>query len=76
MEDIHDRMPVILEESEEMEWLSANTGQKELSRLLKPYSGGLEVMQVSTAVNSAKHNTSHLVQALPDNEEAAEREPQ
>lgn len=62
---IHDRMPVILRREEEDIWLDPNL--KEVDRLvslLRPYpSEGMEGYEVSTLVNSPKHDTPECILA-------------
>lgn len=62
---IHDRMPVILEPSQEDDWLSpkSNDDIGFLEHLLKPYSDkSMDAYTVSTEVNSAKHNSAELIE--------------
>ena len=60
---IHDRMPVILKEEYEDEWL--DPGEKDiekLSALLKPYPAGeLEAYQVADLVNNPKNDNEKLI---------------
>ena len=63
MEDIHDRMPVILPKDAETTWLDPNLEEPEdLIRLLTPYPAEeMEAYVVSTLVNSAKNDTPECI---------------
>jgi putative SOS response-associated peptidase YedK len=62
MEDIHNRMPVILPKDEEQIWLDSKTTPTELENLLIPYSDeDMEAYTVSTAVNSPRNNNAELL---------------
>ncbi|CAG8570793.1 9856_t:CDS:2 [Ambispora gerdemannii] len=51
---IHDRMPVILDESQLEKWLDPSTRwNRELTEMLKPYEGELEIYPVNKAVGKA-----------------------
>lgn len=65
MEDIHDRMPVILTQGSEKEWLNPkNSDTDYLKSLLKPYAAhDMETYQVSSLVNSPKNNSPELIQS-------------
>ncbi|MEN7436429.1 SOS response-associated peptidase [Bacillus velezensis] len=65
MEDIHDRMPVILTDESEKEWLNPkNTDPDYLQSLLLPYdSDDMEAYQVSPLVNSPKNNSPELIES-------------
>ncbi|CAL8901953.1 SOS response-associated peptidase [Bacillus sp. FSL R7-0651] len=65
MEDIHDRMPVILTQGSEKEWLNPkNSDTDYLKSLLKPYAAhDMEAYQVSSLVNSPKNNSPELIQS-------------
>ncbi len=64
MEDIHDRMPVILTDENEKEWLNPkNTDPDYLQSLLQPYDAdNMEAYQVSSLVNSPKNNSPELIE--------------
>lgn len=67
MSKIHNRMPVILHESDETTWLSSehNNDQSALEQLLLPYNdNGLEVYPVSREVNTVRINDKRLMQPL------------
>lgn len=66
MEDIHDRMPVILTKQEEEIWVDKEMeDEKTLLELLDPYPADLmEAYGVSIRVNSPKNNDRELIQPL------------
>jgi len=66
MEQIHDRMPVILTPEHETRWLDLQYSEREqLADLLVPYEDGMLAMYaVSEDVNSTHHNDKHLVEAV------------
>jgi len=63
MQDIHDRMPVILGRSDEEAWLDPSIHERKvLEKLLKPCpSVWMNAVQVSTLVNSVKNNSPELL---------------
>jgi len=63
VEQIHDRMPVILHPDEYLVWLDRSvTDPADLTRLFQPYPADLmEMWPVSTLVNSAKNDRVQLV---------------
>ncbi|OIK15690.1 hypothetical protein BIV60_07990 [Bacillus sp. MUM 116] len=66
MEDIHDRMPVILAPEDEKTWLNpAITDLEYIQKFLKPFNEELmEAYEVSSLVNSPKNNSIELVQKI------------
>jgi putative SOS response-associated peptidase YedK len=66
VQDIHDRMPVILKPEDERYWLDpAITDTTKLSPLLKPLDHALmEAYEVSPLVNSPKNNSIELIQKI------------
>ena len=59
---IHDRMPVILHENDESQWLTADN-QNDISVLLQPYANNeLDTVKVSTSVNAVSRNEPSLIQ--------------
>lgn len=65
MKAIHDRMPVILHPEDEASWLEPSNDEKKLSQLLFPFEdGGLEIYEVSRAVNSPSHNDASLLKPV------------
>ena len=66
MTKIHNRMPVILDRSDEDIWLDPeNNNVKELQKLLKPCpSEWLEAYEISPMVNSPKNNSPEILQPV------------
>ena len=66
MREIHTRMPVILHQGNEAEWLDPeNTQIQKLKGLLKPCpSEWLETYEISTLVNSPKNNSPDVLQPV------------
>ena len=66
MQNIHDRMPVILPNESWDEWLNTNnTDTQGLQALLTQYpSEEMTAWQVSTVVNSPKHNTEECIKPI------------
>ncbi len=66
VKDIHDRMPAILKKSDEEKWLNpAITKTEFLDTLLTPLSSDyMETYEVSSLVNSPKHNSIELIQKI------------
>ncbi len=61
---IHDRMPVILNDKEALEWVSADYSPS-LLKLLKPYEPDqMNLWPVSELVNSPRNNTPDLIKAI------------
>ena len=58
---IHDRMPVILSEDAEAEWLDRDTGPERLRGLLVP-TDDLAVTEVSDAVNDVRQDGPALIE--------------
>ncbi len=63
MTSVHNRMPVILHQSEEADWLEpSKTSQEDLEPFLHPYEDrGLEMYEVSRDVNSSRVNNEKLI---------------
>lgn len=62
MQDIHNRMPVILHEEEYEAWLTPMDDRQVLEPLLRPYEdSNLETYEVSKAVNNVRNNTPDLL---------------
>lgn len=63
MKAIHNRMPVILHREEEASWLEPSNDEPEkLGKLLFPFEdNGLEIYEVSRAVNNPSHNDKSLL---------------
>jgi putative SOS response-associated peptidase YedK len=66
VQDIHDRMPVILKPEDEKIWLDPSiTDTTKLHHLLKPLDHRLmEAYEVSPLVNSPKNNSIELIQKI------------
>ncbi|NYE06795.1 putative SOS response-associated peptidase YedK [Bacillus niacini] len=66
VQDIHDRMPVILNPEDEKYWLDPSiTDTTKLNPLLKPLDHTLmEAYEVSPLVNSPKNNSIELIQKI------------
>lgn len=62
---IHHRMPVIIDESDEITWMNISSGASELRSLLKPYPDDkLEAYAVSSKVNSPQNQGKELIQKV------------
>ena len=66
VQDIHDRMPVILKPEDEKYWLNPSIKDtSKLNHLLRPLEQGLmEAYEVSPLVNSPKNNSIELIQKI------------
>lgn len=66
VQDIHDRMPVILKPEDEKYWLDPSiTDTRKLKHLLKPLEHELmEAYEVSPLVNSPKNNSIELIRKI------------
>ncbi len=62
MEDIHDRMPVIVDPLDYSTWLAFDTPADQLQHLLRPYDDDrLAAYAVSTAVNKPQNDSEELI---------------
>jgi putative SOS response-associated peptidase YedK len=62
MDPIHNRMPVILTQEDEAGWLDAGDDRDAIEPYLHPYhDGGLDMFEVSKAVNVATNNDHKLI---------------
>ena len=60
--DYHDRMPLVLEESQFEDWMR---GPPELAAgLMKPHGGAIAVWPVSTEVGQVRNNRPDLVEPI------------
>ncbi|HNT80842.1 MAG TPA: SOS response-associated peptidase [Bacteroidia bacterium] len=60
--EVHNRMPVILNKSDELKWLSNATATDELMSLLTPFNNdALELVPVSTLVNNPRNDTEDIL---------------
>jgi putative SOS response-associated peptidase YedK len=66
MEDIHDRMPVILRKEDEEEWLDPKvTDPVEIMHFLQPFPAKeMAAYPISTAVNNVRNDGEELIQPL------------
>ena len=66
MKDIHDRMPVILDETSRREWLNPkNNDLFALSKLLKPYQPqAMKAYKVSKLVNTATNESEECIKPI------------
>ena len=66
LQDIHNRMPVILREEQEETWLSPEVDAQELLSILKPFPGEMEAYSVSTLVNSPSNDDPRCISSAED----------
>jgi putative SOS response-associated peptidase YedK len=60
--DVHDRMPVMLMSEDYDRWLGPTTITEDLKAMLKPYDPAfMEAYAVSRAVNSVKNDTQECI---------------
>ena len=65
LQNIHDRMPVIIKKEEEDMWLHNEEDRNVLQALLKPYpSDEMDYYAVSTMVNSPANNSPECIKPL------------
>jgi putative SOS response-associated peptidase YedK len=65
MREIHDRMPVILDKTEEKEWLNEELSGSDVMPLLNSYPDkGMELYPVDKAVGKVANNTIELTYPL------------
>lgn len=65
VQNIHERMPVILQEKDEERWLDPENNFYELLPLLSPYPAGeMEAFPVSRVVNSPKNDLPECLQPV------------
>lgn len=65
MRPIHDRMPVILAEDKEADWLSGEADPGELMAMLDPYDDSdMERFAVSPDVNTTRNNAADLIKPI------------
>ncbi|MBN2459974.1 MAG: SOS response-associated peptidase [Candidatus Cloacimonetes bacterium] len=63
MENIHNRMPVILPREYEQHWLNDQDAEN-LRKLLQPYPGNMTACPVTRAVNSPANDGPELIEAI------------
>jgi putative SOS response-associated peptidase YedK len=62
VEEVHDRMPVILRRDQEKKWLDTYSSEEELKALLTPYSSEqMSSFTVSPLVNSVQNDSPNLL---------------
>ena len=67
MESIHDRMPAILTEEQEILWLSDDLSPKELVDMIEPYPADLmKAYRVSSEVGNVKNNHKNLIDPIEE----------
>jgi putative SOS response-associated peptidase YedK len=65
MKQIHNRMPVILSDSNHDRWLEPDLKPEDAQALLAPYAGdNMEAYPVSTLVNSPKNDTPECIRPM------------
>jgi putative SOS response-associated peptidase YedK len=64
MQELHDRMPVILSPEDFDVWLEPGVDTEELEALLKPYEGKLEAYPVSRRVGKPSENDDGLIKPV------------
>ena len=66
MDDIHNRMPVILNKTDEQAWLFEKD-EKYLKQLLQPFdSAKMDAYQISTKINSPANNSDEVIKRVED----------
>ena len=61
MNNIHNRMPVILNKHDEQAWLFEND-EKYLMQLLQPFDAAkMQAYQISTKINSPENNSAEVI---------------
>lgn len=61
MAEIHERMPVILNQRAEREWLNQEAPIRNLIQLLIPYADHLDIQEVSTRINSPQNDDPQVL---------------
>jgi len=62
IKNIHDRMPVMLEQKEEKKWLDTGIGSEDAAVMLDSYPDDkIKTYEVSTLVNSPKNNSPDVI---------------
>ena len=74
MQEVHDRMPVVLEPSDWPAWLGEIDGDPSVL-LRQAEDGVLRLWPVSTSVNSVRNNGAELLRPVQESEAAVERAP-
>jgi putative SOS response-associated peptidase YedK len=63
LNEVHDRMPVIIAAEDYLRWLSG--ADPTAKRLLVPYTGAMTIARVSDRVNDIKQDDSGLIALIP-----------
>jgi putative SOS response-associated peptidase YedK len=58
----HDRMPLVLEESQFEDWMRAPP--EEAAKMMQPYGGAVEIWEVSSDVGNVKNNRPDLMERM------------
>jgi putative SOS response-associated peptidase YedK len=65
MSPVHDRMPVVIEEKYEKEWIDGGLEPEEVQKFFEPVkSNYLKKYQISTLVNSPKNDTPQILEPV------------
>lgn len=65
MQQVHDRMPVILTKEEEKDWINPDLIENEhIMKLVHPYKSKLEMYPISSAVNNPRNNDASIFMKL------------
>lgn len=65
MEDLHDRMPLILPAEEVPHWLDRETPMRELEEMLRPYPAEeMTAYEVGKGVNNPRHDTPDCIRPI------------
>lgn len=65
MQEIHNRMPAIVRQEEEEQWLTPTTHEQELQHILRSFPAEeMEAWEVSTAVNNPRNNSPLLIEHI------------
>lgn len=64
VEDLHDRMPVLLPASREADWLTASASEERAAICSDPATDGLRTHPVSTAVNDPSRDAPELIEPI------------
>jgi putative SOS response-associated peptidase YedK len=69
MQSIHNRMPVILPQKLEQEWLE-NPSSRDLKKMLKPYdSSSMEAFEISTKINKSTYEGADLIEPFENDKQ-------
>jgi putative SOS response-associated peptidase YedK len=72
MDNIHNRMPVILNKHDEQAWLFEND-EKYLTQLLQPFdSAKMQAYQISAKINSPENNSAEVIEKVENTQSSLE----